>query len=102
MAGVFRGILSGLVAAMLASASPLTAQQSPDNFRWVDFHAQQDQGVVIWVTRSLEPERWTAIREIGVEYDAALVVTTLRKTPQTPPAFDTFTVWSASLTDHSV
>ncbi len=102
MAGVFRGILSGLAAAMLACALPLIAQQSPDNFHWVDFHAQQDQGVVTWVTRSLEPERWTAIREIGVEYDAALVVTSLRKTPQTPPALDTFTVWSASLTDHSV
>ena len=102
MHGVFRGILLGLAAAMLACALPLIAQQSPDNFHWVDFHAQQDQGVVVWVTRSLEPERWTAIREIGVEYDAALVVTTLRKTPQTPPALDTFSVWSASLTDHSV
>ncbi len=99
---VGRRLLLGSLAVAFATSTLLTAQQSPDNFRWVDFHAQQDQGVVIWVTRSLEPERWTAIREIGVEYDAALVVTTLRKTPQTPPAFDTFTVWSASLTDHSV
>jgi hypothetical protein len=58
--------------------------------------------VVAWVTRSLEPEKWTAIREIGVEYDAALVVTTLRATPQSPAGEDAFTVWSASLTNHSL
>lgn len=96
------GLLVVCASVLLAPAGSLFAQQSPDNFHWVDFHAPQDQGVIVWVTRSLEPERWTAIREIGVEYDAALVVTTLRRTPQTPPALDTFTVWSASLTDHSV
>lgn len=84
------------------AALPLSAQSSPDNFRWIDFHSQQDQDVVVWVTRALDPEKWTAIREIGVEYDAALVVTTLRKTPQTPPSLDTFSVWSVSLTNHSV
>jgi hypothetical protein len=58
--------------------------------------------VAVWVTRSLAAEKWTAIREIGVEYDAALVVTTLRATPQALPGADTFTVWSISLTDHSI
>jgi hypothetical protein len=52
------------------------------------------------VTNSLASQKWTAIREIGVQYDAALVVTTLRKTPQTPPALDTFTIWTVSLTSH--
>ena len=56
--------------------------------------------MVVWVTRSLEPEKWTAIREIGVEYDAALVVTTERATPQSATNADTYTVWSASLTSH--
>ncbi len=37
-----------------------------------------------------------------MEYDAALVVTTLRATPQSPPSADTFTVWSLSLTSHVV
>ena len=41
--------------------------------------------MVVWVTRSLQPEKWSAIREIGVEYDAALVVTTLRANPQSLP-----------------
>ncbi len=84
---------------MLAVAAPLSAQQ-PDPFRWMDFHSQKDQDVIVWVTRSLEAEKWTAIREIGVQYDAALVVTTLRATPQSPANADTFAVWSVSLTNH--
>ena len=58
--------------------------------------------MVAWVTRSLEPEHWTAISEIGVEYDAALVVTMLRPTPQSLPNADIFTVWSLSLTNHGI
>jgi hypothetical protein len=102
MCGAFRGLLFALLAAALVPAVSLSAQQSPDNFHWIDFHSKQDQDVVVWVTRSLDSEKWTAIREIGVEYDAALVVTTLRKTPQTPPALDTFSIWTVSLTNHSV
>ena len=95
-------LLKVLMVAMLAAAVHLHAQQAPDTFRWVDFHSAKDQDVVVWVTRSLEPEKWTAIREIGVEYDAALVVTTLRSSSQSLPGADTFTVWSASLTNHSL
>ncbi|MGA3373222.1 MAG: hypothetical protein ABSC48_15820 [Terracidiphilus sp.] len=91
-----------MIASALTVAAPLPAQQPPENFRWVDFHSASDQSVVTWVTRSLEPEKWTAIREIGVEYDAALVVTTLRATPESPAGADTFTVWSLSLTKHTV
>jgi hypothetical protein len=86
----------------LILAAPLRAQQGPDEFRWVDFHAQSDQDTIVWVTRSLQPEKWTAIREIGVEFDAALVVTTERATPQSPANGDTFTVWNASLTTHAI
>jgi hypothetical protein len=95
-------LLFFLIAATLFVAAPLSAQQSPDSFRWVDFHSAKDQNVVAWVRRSLDPEKWTAIREIGVEYDAALVVTTLRATPQSQPSADTFTVWNLSLTSHVV
>jgi len=95
-------LLKVLIVALLAAAVPMHAQQAPDTFRWIDFHSAKDQDVVVWVTRSLEPEKWTAIREIGVEYDAALVVTTLRPTPQSLPATDTFTIWSLSLTNHSL
>jgi hypothetical protein len=88
-----------LLAALLTV--PLSAQPVSDAFRWIDFHSAKDQDVVTWVTRSLTVENWTSIREIGVEYDAALVVTTTRSNPQSLPAADTFTVWSLSLTNHS-
>jgi hypothetical protein len=83
-----------------AYAASLSAQQPA--FRWIDFHAQQDAPTVTWVERSLAAEKWTAIREIGVLYDAALVVTTERPGPQAPPASDTFTVWSVSLANRNV
>lgn len=95
-------LLFVLLAATLSA--PLHAQQVPGAFRWIDFHSVQasDQDVVVWVRRTLDPEKWTAIREIGVQYDAALVITTLRANPQALPASDTFTVWSLSLTNHSL
>jgi len=64
-----RGVSPWPVAISIAFAlvliAPLCAQQGPDEFRWVDFHAQRDQDTIVWVTRSLQPEKWTAIREIG-------------------------------------
>ncbi|MGC9159505.1 MAG: hypothetical protein ACP5FH_10990, partial [Terracidiphilus sp.] len=87
---------------MLVLAAPLCAQQPAGSFYWADFHAPKDQSVVAWVRRSLDAEKWTAIREIGVQYDAALVVTNFRANPQSLPGSDTFTVWSASLTTHSI
>lgn len=97
-----RGITRTLIAAcFLFFAKPvLIAQQAPDAFHWVDFHSTKDQSVVAWITHSLAAEDWTAIREIGVEYDSALVVTTKRTNPQGITADDVFTVWSASLTTH--
>jgi len=81
---------------------PLRAQPPTDTFRWVDFHSSQDQSITVWVTRSLQVEKWTAIREIGVLYDAALVVTTNRATPESAPSTDSFTIWNASLTSHVI
>ena len=91
-----------LIAATLALAIPTCAQQAPENFRWVDFHSAKEADTIAWVKRSLEPEKWTAIREIAVEYDAALVVTTQRPTEQSPPTSDTFTIWTLSLTSHNL
>jgi hypothetical protein len=95
-----RVVLLYLIATLLPAATSLCAQQ-PDSFRWMDFHSQKDQDVVVWVAQSLAAKQWTAIREIGVEYDAALVVTTFRATPQAAANADTVTVWSVSLTNHS-
>lgn len=97
------------LAAALVVATSLPAQSAPPRqpqtsgtFRWIDFHSQPDQNIVIWVTRSLQVANWTAIREIGVEYDAALVITSDRTNPQAPPGSGVFTVWSVSLTSHVV
>jgi hypothetical protein len=77
------------------------AQDQASVFHWVDFHSEKDQPYVIWVNRAMETEKWTAIREIGVEYDAALVVTTERAAPDAPPGNDTFRMWSVNLTNHA-
>lgn len=89
--------VAGFIAAALVAIS---AGAQEESFRWIDFHAEKDQPIVVWVTRSLDREKWTAIREIGVLYDAALVVTTLRTTSDASPAADTFQLWSVSLTKH--
>ena len=76
--------------------------QQPDPFRWTNFQSPKDQDMVFWVTRALVAENWTAIREIGVQYDAALVVTTQRANPQANPADDSFSIWSVNLTNHAL
>jgi len=94
---VLMGAVMAMAALLMAS---LTAGAQQDPFRWMDFHAAKDQDIVAWVTRSLVASDWTAIREIGVQYDAALVVTTKRARPDAPPNADTFTIWTVSLTSH--
>jgi hypothetical protein len=93
---------SGLQSTPAQQPAAAHAKQTSDTFRWIDFHSPSDQNIVTWVTRSLAVENWTAIREIGVMYDAALVVTSDRTNPQTPPGAGTFSVWSVSLTSHVV
>lgn len=88
-----------LALALVVSASAQNPQE-PETFRWMNFHSQKDQDIIVWVTRALQVDDWTAIREIGVKYDAALVVTADRATPESLPQDDTFTVWSVSLTSH--
>jgi len=91
-----------LVLAFPFAAALLPAQQTSDTFRWIDFHNRSDQNIVNWVTRSLEIEKWTAIREIGVIYDSALVVTADRSGAQSAPGDDAFTIWNVSLASHVV
>jgi len=97
-----RSVSLRCIAALFLSALtlPLCAQQDP--FRWIDFHSEKDHDIAFWVERSLAAEKWTAIREIGVRYDAGLVVTTLRSAPDAPADADQFTIWSVSLTNHSL
>src|SRR6516165_7925477 len=85
--------------AIVFIASANSRAQAPDSFRWIDFHSPKDQDVVVWVTRALDGQNWTAIREIGVQYDAALVITSFRSNPQSAANDDTYSVWSVSLSD---
>ena len=84
------------------AATPRCESQAPDSFRWIDFHSPKDQDVVVWVTRALDGQKWTAIREIGVQYDAALVITSVRANPQSTGNDDVFSVWSVSLSNRSL
>jgi len=93
--------LAGFVLALALSVAA-HPQQTSGTFRWIDFHDTKDQNIVAWITRSMQVEKWTAIREIGVVYDAALVVTADRPSPQSSPSDDTFTIWNASLTSHVI
>lgn len=102
MRRLFSWHVAGFFLAALATIFPAHAQQGPDPFRWMDFHSQKDQDIIVWVNQALAAEKWTAIREIGVQYDAALVLTSLRAAPDAPPNEDSFSVWSVSLTSHAL
>jgi hypothetical protein len=93
--------IASLIAVAIA-ACVHSGAQAPDSFRWIDFHSPKDQDVVVWVTRALDGQNWTAIREIGVQYDAALVITSDRSNPQSAANDDTYSVWSVSLTSRSL
>ena len=100
-----RGVVFWVVA-LVAMATSLgvgsSTAQAPDSFRWIDFHSPNDQDVVNWVTRALHEQKWTAIREIGVQYDQALVITTNRNSPQGAPSRDAFSIWSVSLANRAL
>jgi len=95
-------MLALAVCVLAIAAAPAFAQTAVDAFHWVDFRDSKDAQFVTWVTRELKTEKWTAIREIGVQWDSALVVTIQRATPQSTPPSDVFTVWSVSLSKHQV
>ena len=95
-----RNSLRYLLLVLLIFVVRLGASAQENQFRWIDFHSEKDQSYVTWVTRSLDAEKWTAIREMGVLYDAALVITSDRSAPDASPAADTFQAWSVSLSTH--
>jgi hypothetical protein len=92
----------GIFAALSLAAASALAQPASEAFHWIDFHDAKDAPTVAWVTQSLKAEKWTALREIGVQWDSALVLTSLRATPQSTPPSDTYTVWSVNLAKREV
>ena len=102
---ICRLIQTGLLIALgfaLLTALPAFAQPSLEAFHWIDFRDSNDAPTVAWVTQSMKAEHWTVIREIGVQWDAALVITSQRATPQSAPGSDTYTVWTVDLTKRLV
>jgi hypothetical protein len=89
-----------MIVSAISACSEVRAQ-APDSFHWIDFHSPKDQDVVVWVTRALDGQQWTTIREIGVQYDAALVITSYRANMQSAANDDVYSVWNVSLTDRS-
>jgi hypothetical protein len=100
------GTLAWRVAAVFGALSlcvgSALAQPASEAFHWIDFHDAKDAPTVAWVTQSLKAEKWTSIREIGVQWDSALVLTSLRATPQSTPPSDAYTVWSVNLAKREV
>jgi hypothetical protein len=86
--------LSFLIASLTVSA------QVMDGFSWVDLKA--DAKTVERVNYLLAGKPYTAIREIAVAGQQALVIATLRKDPTANPGNDTFTAYGVALHDGSV
>jgi hypothetical protein len=76
---------------MLNVASPA---QTPAGFHWVDF--RREPNTIARVNGLLQAEIYSAIREIGVVADSALVFTTTREADQNTPEGDMWTVYSIS------
>jgi hypothetical protein len=79
---------------------PAPRAQVIDGFAWVDMKA--DAKTVERVNYLLANKPYTAIREIGLIGQQALVITTLRKDPIANPLSDSFTAYGVSLHDGSV
>jgi hypothetical protein len=69
--------------------------QAPTDFHWVDL--EKDQWMVSTVRKALHDEGFTAIRDIGVVGDAALVFTSTRSRPDAIPDTDLMSVYAVSL-----
>ena len=86
--------------AFCASVSVACAAQVIDGFAWVDL--KTDTQTVARVTGFLSNKPYTALREIALVGQQALVITTLRKDPTANPGNDKFTAYGVSLRDGSV
>ena len=69
--------------------------QAMEGFAWTDLHQETER--VAAVSKSLEGEKFTSLREIAVVGDAALVVTSTRATPTSRPDQDQYNAYSLDL-----
>jgi len=92
--------LKFVVAFAFICAGRFCVAQVLDGFAWVDL--KTDSQTVGKVAQFLRDKPYTAVREIGVVGQQALVIATLRKDPTGEPGDDTFTAYGVSLRDGSV
>lgn len=96
MPTLLRRIVLGVVVALLGFTQFAWSQaQAPSEFHWVNM--EKDEWTVGLVRKALQKEQFTAIREIGVLGDAALVFVANRKQPDAIPEKDEISVYTASL-----
>lgn len=69
--------------------------QAPAEFHWVNL--EKDDWTIGTIRKALQSQQFTAIRDIGVLGDAALVFTSNRARPDAIPDTDVTTVYSVSL-----
>ena len=74
--------------------------QVPEGFSWVDL--KTDTATVSAVAKAIEPQKYTALREIGLIGDQALVITVTRADLVAQPQQDRFNVYGVSLKDGKV
>src|SRR5215813_10516332 len=86
----FRGLIIGLLVVSVGAWA-----QMPTGFHWVNF--KQEPDTVARIAKVLQAENYSAIREIGVVTDFALVFTTEREPEWTTPEGDMWTVYSISI-----
>ncbi|MGH9514113.1 MAG: hypothetical protein ACRD3P_00350 [Terriglobales bacterium] len=68
--------------------------QAPAGFRWINF--KQDAPTVLKIEEALKSEDYSAIREIGILGDFALVMTSRREVDQPTPVGDEWQVYNIS------
>lgn len=69
--------------------------QTPAGFHWVDF--KRESAIVQKVDQALRAEDYTAVREIGVSGDSALVMVIHREADQAVPEGDQWSVYNVSM-----
>jgi hypothetical protein len=94
-----RSVFAGFLLLCSVAGTPSLAQVF-EGFAWVD--QKTDTQTVSRVGQFLSGKPYTAVREIGVVGQQALVITTLRKDPIANPQNDSFSAWGLSLKDGSV
>jgi hypothetical protein len=96
----WRRSLAAILLILGLNGSLVLHAQVIDGFGWVDLKA--DAKTVDRVHELLGGKSYTAIREIGLVGQQALVITSLRKDPIANPMNDSFVAYGVSLHDGSV